>query len=376
MMRICSKGIQYLGLLVFSLLLSGCGMSKRSVGEPAIWDLTEMRQQKTNPANEKYVTNIKKLGEQQRVEKNVVVTTNEKTFAPDRHYYCSVGPYWWPDPENPGKYINRDGYINPDRSQYGREKLSQLTKRCQNLGRAFYMTGECQYYDSFVQQLRAWFIDKDTYMYPNFEYAQVIPGQNGNKGRSTGMIDAYDFNTIIESIRLVNSVKAIDRRTMKALQSWFSDFAEWADDSYGMFYKKIDKNTSLAFDVTLANMYLFAGNEKRAKEIVDDFAALRIERQILDDGSQPSELKRTKSFSYSIFNLTHIIDMCYLARYWYPNYYLEHRERIDKAFEFLGQYVDNPDGFPYQQISSWEKCKKEYNKQLERIKKLRVNGIN
>lgn len=53
MMRICSKGIQYLGLLVFSLLLSGCGMSKRSVGEPAIWDLTEMRQQKTNPANEK-----------------------------------------------------------------------------------------------------------------------------------------------------------------------------------------------------------------------------------------------------------------------------------------------------------------------------------
>ena len=116
-------------------------------------------------------------------------------------------------------------------------------------------------------------------------------------------------------------------------------------------------------------MYLFSGKEKRAKEIVDEFADLRIEKQILDDGSQPAELKRTKAMSYSLYNLTHIIDMCYLARYWYPNYYQEHRDRIDKAFEFLGQYVDNPQVFPYQQISNWEGCQRNYYNQLNRLKK-------
>ena len=183
-------------------------------------------------------------------------------------------------------------------------------------------------------------------------------------------ISFFYFNTIIESIRLVNSVKKIDRLTMKALQSWFFEFAQWADNSYGTFFKKVDNNISLAFDVTTVNMYLFAGNEKRAKEIVDDFAVLRIDRQIIEDGSQPVELKRTRAFSYSMFNLTHIVDMCYLARYWYSNYYHEHHKRIDKAFEFLGQYVEEPEKFPYQQITSWDKCVNNYRYQLERIKAL------
>lgn len=366
-------------LLSFCLVMTGFSFFKETEKEnrnPLVWDMRELNQQKEKVLKSKSTTDLLYTADKTIRKVPVSVVDKKKTFAPNKHFYCSIGSYWWPDSLSQNNYVNRDGQTNPESSQYDILSLKKLSSRCSILSKAFFITSERQYYDSFVQQLRAWFIDKDTYMYPNFEYAQVIPGQNGNKGRSTGMIDAYDFNTIIESIRLVNSVKAIDRRTMKALQSWFSDFAEWADDSYGMFYKKIDKNTSLAFDVTLANMYLFAGNEKRAKEIVDDFAALRIERQILDDGSQPSELKRTKSFSYSIFNLTHIIDMCYLARYWYSNYYLEHRERIDKAFEFLGQYVENPEKFPYQQITSWEECKKSYNTQLERIEKLRTNGNN
>ena len=32
------------------------------------------------------------------------------------HDYVSEGPYWWPDPKNPGgPYIRKDGQRNPDR---------------------------------------------------------------------------------------------------------------------------------------------------------------------------------------------------------------------------------------------------------------------
>lgn len=360
-----------LSFLAVFVIIPGCSAQRQLVQQPLIWNVEELNVMKRDAANSKIVRSVRKLGDKYKEEGQVVVTAKRKTFAPNKHYYCSIGPYWWPDPDNSGKYINRDGQVNPEQSQYDRKKLSLLAKRCQELGRAFYLSEDTTYYNAFIGQLRAWFIDENTYMYPNFEYAQVIPGQRNNQGRSTGLIDAYDFNTVIESIRLVNRVKQIDKPTVEALQQWFGDFANWAERIHGRTMRKSLQNISLAYDVTMANMYQFSGDEKRAKEIVDAFSAIRLDKQIMDDGSQPAELKRTKAFSYSMFNLMHIIDMCYLARYWYPNYYQEHRELIDKAFDFLGQYVDEPERFPYQQITSWDGCKKSYFTQLKRLEQLR-----
>ena len=291
-----------LTLLVYAsifIAIHGCGVQRMATNGPLIWYVQELDSERS-VSNSKLTKSLRSLGDTHCMESLLMVTDKQSTFAPDNHYYCSMGPYWWPDPEHPGKYINRDGYINPERSQYDREKLAALTKKSHNLSRAFYLTGDTAYFNTFVKQLQAWFVDKETYMYPNFEYAQVIPGENNNKGRSTGLIDAYDFNTIIESIRLVNSVKRIDKGTMEALQSWFSDFAEWADKGeFSKILHRANNNIGLAYDVTLVNLFLFVGKEKRAKEIVDDFAESRLNKQIMDDGTQPEELKRTNAFSYS-----------------------------------------------------------------------------
>eukprot|EP00435_Cladocopium_sp_Y103_P030387 s1511_g7.t1 len=42
------------------------------------------------------------------------------------HDYCSVGPYWWPDPSKPDglPYIRKDGHKNPDRGKIGDSGLS------------------------------------------------------------------------------------------------------------------------------------------------------------------------------------------------------------------------------------------------------------
>ena len=303
-----------------------------------------------------------------------VAVTDKKalTFEPDKHYFCCIGPYWWPDSLNKGEYINRDGIVNPESKNYDNSRLLELVTRCKTLSEAFYITGNSLYYDTFVKQLRVWFLDKDTYMYPTFEYAQIVPGQNNNKGRSTGLISAYYFNTLIESIRLVNGMKKVDRRTMRGVQKWFLDFAEDSESRYGEKFYKMNNNISLAFDVMMANMYLFASKEKKAKEIVDIFSTLRIEKQINPDGTQPVELKRTKAFSYSIYNLSHIVDMCFLARYWYPNYYQVHQERIIMAFDYLEPFIEDPSTFPFKQITSWAKCKKEYLYQKDRLKRLEL----
>lgn len=339
--------------------------------KPLVWEMSELSQMRKDRKIDTRVLSLLSAADGYCEDNPVAIVDKTKlTFEPNIHYYCSVGPYWWPDPQDSGHYINKDGFVNPDSKNYDNIKLSELCKRCQNLSKAFYITREIKYYRSFIIQIRTWFIDESTYMMPTFEYAQIIPGQNMNKGRSTGMIDAYILNSLIESVRLVNSVKRIDKRTMRALKEWFYAFASDSESRFNKIFMQANNNVSLAYDVLLTNMYLFCDQEKEAVAIVDNFYERRINVQIKEDGSQPSELARTNAYAYSLYNLTHIIDMCYLARYWYPNYYQEHRERIDKAFDFLGQYVDNPQTFPYQQISGWEECQTNYYKQLNRLKSL------
>lgn len=356
-------------LAVIFILLSCTAEAK--FHSPLVWDMESLDQMKlnyrTNKEAQKIIRNADRLCE----ESPVTVTENKYlSLGPNKHYLSSMGPYRWKDSHNPGKYIIKDGEFNPDWYYYDSGKLNEMVTRCICFSKAYYITRNRKYYNAFINQIHAWFIDKETYMEPNFEYSQAIPNQEVFKSNSTGMIDAYVFIGLTESIYLVNSTKRIDRKTMKAMKSWMSRFAEWSDDHYSAYFAKVDNNISLAFDVTLVGLYLFAGETNKAKAIVDNFNEKRILRQIQADGSQPGELKRTRAFSYSLYNLSHILDLCLLARYWYPNYYQEHRERIDKAYGFIGQYVEDSTNFPYQQITSWEVCKKDYYNQLELLKKL------
>lgn len=347
--------------LILSLMLYSCDTyGKVQESAPIIWDLSNLDYIKNDDSYQKLYNKIIRIANDYCERKPVVVTNKENTFAPNKHYYCSIGTYWWPDTNNPGKYVIKDGIPNPEHNLYDRKNLSIMSDCCKYLSIAFYLTGDLRYYEAYIRQLKAWFIDSDTFMYPTFEYAQVAPGMIIHKGTSTGFIGAYPFNSIIESIRLVNSVKRIDTVTMKQLKKWFLAFARWAD--YGIFSEKLrhgKNNIGLAYDVTLVNMYLFAGKERRAKKISAHFEENRLKIQILPDGSQPAELTRTNAFTYSLFNLHHIIDFCYLMRYWDLNYYSRNSQLIDSAFSFLYQYVGHEDSFPYKQISDWSVCEDE-----------------
>ena len=219
------------------LLTASCEAEGRgAVKGPLIWDMSNFEKLKTDTSYSRLYKSIIKESNNICEMPPVTVMDKVKTFAPDKHYFCSIGTYWWPDPNNPGQYINKDGKTNPECNLYDRASLSIMSKRCQNLCVAYYLTKDEKYYDAFIRQIKAWFIDEETYMYPNFEYAQVIPGRNENKGRSTGYIGAYPFNSVLESIRLTNAIKEIDSQTLKSLKKWFLKFAECHTCTWGMSY--------------------------------------------------------------------------------------------------------------------------------------------
>jgi len=133
-------------------------------------------------------------------------------------------------------------------------------------------------------------------------------------------------------------------------------------------------NHGTAFDVQATRYAIYIGKEEIARKYCNDFATRRIFAQIEPDGSQPLELARTTALGYSTFNLTHILDMCNLAKS--LNIDLYHSKSNDgrsvlKALEFLSQYVGKPiSQFPYKQIKEWDEVQTKLRWQLYRADKL------
>jgi hypothetical protein len=123
-------------------------------------------------------------------------------------------------------------------------------------------------------------------------------------------------------------------------------------------------NHGTAFDVQVVRFALFVGKHDVAKRYLDDFPARRLFSQIEPDGSQPLELARTTAFGYSVFNLDHIIDMCYMAKSLgidLFNMKSTDGRSITKALEFLLPFAGKTvQDFPYQQIRDWNKVQQEY----------------
>ena len=128
--------LPFLGVL---LLYAGCAACSKTITHPLVWNMEELDRIKLN-SNSEYYKSIINKADKFCESKPVVVTDKIKTFAPDNHYYCSMSSYWWPDPQDPAHYINRDGYVNPERNQYDRNKLTILADRCQTLSKAFFIT--------------------------------------------------------------------------------------------------------------------------------------------------------------------------------------------------------------------------------------------
>ena len=138
-------------------------------------------------------------------------------------------------------------------------------------------------------------------MNPHCEYAQFIPGRNDGRGAAAGMIDAYNFIDVLESVRLVESVRPMGRKRWRQLQAWFGDFAVWMQQSaMGQTAQNFDHNIGTAYDILLCYLSDFTGDAATARRVAENFEEKRINAQIEADGTQNIQLRRTKEFSYYV----------------------------------------------------------------------------
>ncbi len=219
------------------------------------------------------------------------------------HDYYSEGDYWWPNPDDPdGPYIRKDGLSNPDNFNDHRKALRRFSIIVPALVSAYKLTGEEKYADAAWKHVLAWFVNEKTKMNPNMNYSQAIKGRV--TGRGIGIIDAIHFVEIVQAIMVLERENYGGMKRLEEVKNWFKEFLNWLTTSdFGIKERDNGNNHSTCWAMQAAEYAKFTGNKDVINYCKDFYKNIIIPNQIAKDGSFPKELKRTKPYGYSLFNL-------------------------------------------------------------------------
>lgn len=359
--------------IIFSMLLFFAG----SLCAQTIWNTTHLEAVKNNISRPAYAAAYQQLLEDAQKEltkEPLSVMMKEKTPASgDKHDYMSQARYYWADPAKPDglPYISRDGESNPELEKLDRVRLGNMANGVITLSLAWYFSGDEKYARKATELVRIWFLNKDTRMNPNLNYAQMIPGHNEGRGRSYGVIDTYSFIEMLDAVQLLEKSKTFTAKDSKQLKEWFGKLVNWILTSdLGQEEGRASNNHSVAHDAQLIAFAIYAGNKPVAERVLNEFPAKRIFTQIEPDGSQPQELRRTLAFGYSEYNIQHMIDIFRMGQK--TGIPIDNATSADgrnfyKAVDFLIPYFGKEKAdWPYQQISEWDYKQLEFSKDLYR----------
>ncbi|HJP90364.1 MAG TPA: alginate lyase family protein [Pyrinomonadaceae bacterium] len=276
----------------------------------------------------------------------------------DKHDYMSQAPYFWPNPDTPNglPYIRRDGERNPEIDKINNHRvMDQMEAAVETLALAYYFTRDEVYANKAAQLLRTFFLDPQTHMNPNLQFAQGIPGVN--TGRGIGLIETRGLTRIVDAIGLLAGSKHWTMADQKGMEDWFAKFLQWMlENKNGRDEAAAKNNHGTFYDVQVVSFALFLGKNALAKSVLESAKTKRISAQIEPDGSQPLELARTKAWSYSVGNLDGLMTLARLGEtlgvdLW--NYQTADGRSIRKALDFLTPFALGEKKWSYQQLGDW-----------------------
>jgi len=284
--------------------------------------------------------------------KEIPITITASTSphsAGGRHDFFSEGDYWWPDPNNlEGPYIQRDGMTNPDNFTDHRRYLMRLSIQVPALVAAWKITKEKRYATHAAQHLRAWFIDKRTRMNPNLQYAQAIKGRV--TGRGIGIIDTIHLVEVAQAIKVMEKSGALSVNERNGIKQWFAEYLVWmTTHKYGIEEREAKNNHGTCWVMQVAAFAGLTGNQKLLAYCRNRFKTVLVPNQIAADGSFPEELRRTKPYGYSLFNLEAMATSCQLLSTPDDNLWkftTSDGRSVSKAMEFMVPFVRDKKSWP------------------------------
>lgn len=292
-------------------------------------------------------------------QKPITVTAEHSTrSAGGKNDFYSEGDYWWPNPANPdGPYIQKDGLTNPQNFVAHRLAMIRFSQIIGALASAYQITGNERYVKQAMLHLTAWFINPVTRMNPNLLYAQAIKGVA--TGRGIGIIDTIQLMEVVQGILAMQKSKALSKSTIEGTKAWFADYLTWlTTHPYGKDEMNAKNNHGTCWVMQVACFAKFTGNQSLINFCIDRYKNVLLPQQMEADGSLPLELKRTKPYGYSIFNLDALATICQLLSNKENNLWqfeTADGKGIKKGILFLYPFLADKSKWPYaKDVMHWD----------------------
>ena len=272
--------------------------------------------------------------------------------------FYSEGDYWWPDPKNTeGPYFQRDGQSNPGNFVAHREAVFRLSDIVGTLTSAYLLTGNDKYIHAAEKHFKAWFITPGSRMNPDMRFAQAIKGRF--TGRSIGLIDAIHFIEVARSAKILHESKAINNDLYDGVKLWFDQFLNWMfTHPYGIEEMNAKNNHGTCWVMMAAAFADLTADSAKLEFCRNRFKEVLLPGQMAADGSFPLEIKRTKPYGYSLFNLDAMSTICKILstkaddlwRFTTPD-----GRNMSKAVEFMVPFVTDKTKWPFpKDIMYWD----------------------
>lgn len=275
-----------------------------------------------------------------------------------KHDFYSEGDYWWPDSLNPdAPYMQRDGMTNPNNFTAHRKAMIRFSRIVGALASAYKITGEDKYATQAFRHINAWFIDPETKMNPSLLFAQAIKGRAS--GRGIGIIDTIHLMEVAQGIMVMQQAKSIVQDDVVQVKAWFASYINWLmTHQYGKDEMEAKNNHGTCWTMQVASFAKLTEN----KEILDfcrnRYQTVLLPYQMNANGSFPQELKRTKPYGYSIFNLDAMVMLCQILSDKEHNlwtYQTIDGRNIKKGISYLYPFVADKKKWPLKpDVMYWE----------------------
>ena len=288
-----------------------------------------------------------------------VTASSSPRSAGGKHDFFSEGDYWWPNPVSADSpYIQKDGMTNPDNFVAHRLAMIRFSEIVGSLASAWLLTGNDKYARHALLHCKAWFTDTATKMNPHLLYAQAIKGRA--TGRGIGIIDAIQLMEVVKGLEVIEKgYPNADKEIINASKKWFADYLQWVSThQYGLDEKNAANNHGTCWAMQVAVFANFTGNRVLLDTCRNRFKNIFLPKQMAADGSFPQELRRTKPYGYSIFNLDAMVTLCQELStpaddLW--NYELADGRSIGKGIVFLYPYIADKSKWTWSKdVMYWE----------------------
>lgn len=185
-------------------------------------------------------------------------------------------------------------------------------------------------------------------MNPNLQYSQAIHGRF--TGRGPGIIDTIHLVEVARAVEVLEKSGALPETDVAGIHQWFAGYLTWMTTrDYGKAERDAPNNHATCWVMQVAGFAHLTGNLDLTTYCRNRFKTVLIPGQVAADGSFPQELRRTKPYGYSLFNLEALSAICQILSTQGDNLWtfeLPDGRGMRKAMTYMAPFVRDKSKWP------------------------------